>query len=772
MADNALRSKMSHRGGLTSGSSGGHSMESNTLVQKLRNSISKQVQSRVTNILQEVQKFSDTDKLFLYLQLPSGPSAGERRRYCDNLAYRPMSAANFGKIIRDVFPNIKARRLGGRGQSKYCYSGIRRKSVVSMAPLPSLDLKRADNLELTELVQSHNNEVMDAACTLICDWAGKILWRTFDSVVEVAQFLLQQHIISPRSASAELIKSVSVSEPTAKPYKVVKRPEPPLKDTGADSDEKDGAEMESPSEKENSCKPSSPKPAEKMKITETQKQKQASSPEVDALVARLPPLLPRMMPVKPLDGVRTSPAVLAPKIATTQLGGAVKVTPLQLSVGGTSSPMPITLPAGMNSAGLLSQQAAVPMINMILPSMPPSAIGVPLSEAQATPKSTGNEGVVAASAGKLREESHRATMIPGKGQKRQSELPTATGEMPPKRKRGRPRKIPPESQSPTKSSIVPKSSLDFGYISGLTSSAESGLLVEVIQVTIGDDTVGTTVPNEAHLKDFPKAAEDMDNAALKPTSDQDANVEASSAVPCQGAIMPGMPGTPEKVDQSLRMCKDTLSTSGVQGIGVITAHPSQANSSSVVTYAEDAALESSDAGASRRVSKTVIEHTAGSKDVSASKQMGGEAQAAGSQGCISVIQSRVEKTQLDVRGSKLEKAIEASSQMGGDGPELISEVLAKPSQSQPLEPDTASPQCPLETAGTKSSSTKPGASTGSGTSLLAALGSAAEMEAFNKSSPPSGVTTLERGFEERRDACKSNPVSEQENTVPGPSSTS
>lgn len=28
---------------------------------------------------QDVQKFSDSDKLYLYLQLPSGPSLGEKR---------------------------------------------------------------------------------------------------------------------------------------------------------------------------------------------------------------------------------------------------------------------------------------------------------------------------------------------------------------------------------------------------------------------------------------------------------------------------------------------------------------------------------------------------------------------------------------------------------------------------------------------------------------------------------------------------------------------
>uniref|UniRef100_A0A671UQQ6 RFX-type winged-helix domain-containing protein n=1 Tax=Sparus aurata TaxID=8175 RepID=A0A671UQQ6_SPAAU len=130
------------------------------LLQRLKGNISKSVQTKVDQILQDVQRFSDNDKLYLYLQLPSGPSSGDKsggdsssfntadqlhtcnwirshleehsdtclpkqdvyetyKRYCENLQHRPLSAANFGKIIRDIFPNIKARRLGGRGQSKY-----------------------------------------------------------------------------------------------------------------------------------------------------------------------------------------------------------------------------------------------------------------------------------------------------------------------------------------------------------------------------------------------------------------------------------------------------------------------------------------------------------------------------------------------------------------------------------------------------------------------------------------------------------------------------
>ncbi|XP_017695603.1 PREDICTED: DNA-binding protein RFX5, partial [Lepidothrix coronata] len=108
---------------------------------------SKSVQSKVDSILQDVQKFSDSDKLYLYLQLPSGPSLGEKR-----------------------------------WQS-----------------------------ELSELVQSYPSEVMEAACALTCDWAEKILKRSFNNIVEVAQFLLQQHIISSRSAHADLVMAMVVS---------------------------------------------------------------------------------------------------------------------------------------------------------------------------------------------------------------------------------------------------------------------------------------------------------------------------------------------------------------------------------------------------------------------------------------------------------------------------------------------------------------------------------------------------------------------------------
>uniref|UniRef100_A0A3B4FDP0 Regulatory factor X, 5 n=1 Tax=Pundamilia nyererei TaxID=303518 RepID=A0A3B4FDP0_9CICH len=237
------------QGGLETGEG---DTEPSMLLQKLKSNISSGSFTVGFFQQQDVQRFSDNDKLYLYLQLPSGPSSGDKSgsdsssfntadqlhtcnwirshleehsdtclpkqdvyetyKYCENLQQRPLSAANFGKIIRDIFPNIKARRLGGRGQSKYPFRlkvGIRRKTVLNMPLLPNLDLKNDPSYLF--LVQTYKQEVTEAACELICDWAQKILKRSFDTVVEIARYLIQEHIVNPRCSQAELVSSAALA---------------------------------------------------------------------------------------------------------------------------------------------------------------------------------------------------------------------------------------------------------------------------------------------------------------------------------------------------------------------------------------------------------------------------------------------------------------------------------------------------------------------------------------------------------------------------------
>ncbi|GAB1287820.1 DNA-binding protein Rfx5 [Apodemus speciosus] len=326
--------------------------EPTTLLQRLRGTISKAVQNKVEGILQEVQKFSDNDKLYLYLQLPAGPSVGDKssepsilsneeymhayrwirnhleehmdtclpkqsvydayRKYCESLACcRPLSTANFGKIIREIFPDIKARRLGGRGQSN-----------PEMGP---------------EVSPAPRDELVEAACALTCDWAERILKRSFSSIVQVARYLLQQHLISARSAHAHVLKAGGLAEederaPRERSSCKSKNGTENLEGGGPKKPERPA---QPPKELEARAGIDLPGRAERKKSVIDSSVPAASKPQVNALVARLPVLLPR-----------------APQSLITPIPGTLKVAtlPLPTRVGGP--------------------QTAVPIINMILPPVP------------------------------------------------------------------------------------------------------------------------------------------------------------------------------------------------------------------------------------------------------------------------------------------------------------------------------------------------------------------------------------------------------------------
>ncbi|XP_076583754.1 DNA-binding protein RFX7-like [Chaetodon auriga] len=234
--------------------------EASALQLRIKNSICKSVQSKVENILQDVEKFSDIEKLYLYLKLPSGPSTNtdksdqsalsssrtqqmhafswihnhleeypetslpkqevydEYKSFCDNLNYHPLSAADFGKMMKNVFPNMKARRLGMRGKSKYCYSGLRKRPFVHMPSLPTLDLHKTgdglqcDVLESAGQLGSIKEDVRLAACDLVCEWAQKVLKRQFDAVEDLARFLIDSHYISNKSLAALTITTGTATE--------------------------------------------------------------------------------------------------------------------------------------------------------------------------------------------------------------------------------------------------------------------------------------------------------------------------------------------------------------------------------------------------------------------------------------------------------------------------------------------------------------------------------------------------------------------------------
>lgn len=46
--------------------------------------------------------------------------------YCAREDVKPLSTADFGKVMKQFFPSIRPRRLGTRGNFRYCYAVMRK----------------------------------------------------------------------------------------------------------------------------------------------------------------------------------------------------------------------------------------------------------------------------------------------------------------------------------------------------------------------------------------------------------------------------------------------------------------------------------------------------------------------------------------------------------------------------------------------------------------------------------------------------------------------
>ncbi|XP_027052632.1 uncharacterized protein LOC113679856 [Pocillopora damicornis] len=232
--------------------------------QALQSFVSKEIQERIQKILEEVQQLSDTEKLLLYLRLPGETATDskddfdnnqalpisttraeqtqafhwirchleecdnnstlpkhevydEYKAHCESMnAARTLSAPDFGKIIKCVFPRVKARRLGTRGNSKYCYSGIQRKKNVKPPTLPTLQIPSPSEKEKSSMNSANNlaggdkieeDQTLSAACLLVCEWANKLLGRVFSTLIELAKFLVSGSYVSSKSMAAYVVLS-------------------------------------------------------------------------------------------------------------------------------------------------------------------------------------------------------------------------------------------------------------------------------------------------------------------------------------------------------------------------------------------------------------------------------------------------------------------------------------------------------------------------------------------------------------------------------------
>ncbi|ESP02590.1 hypothetical protein LOTGIDRAFT_138119, partial [Lottia gigantea] len=190
----------------------------------------------------DVNRLSDVEKFLLYLKLPTGSQSEDVLRqtptsalhssnraeqaqaftwirshleedneicvpkqevfedykeYCDSHDRKSLCAADFGKVMKCVFPNVKARRLGQQDIHTYCYSGLRKKLEVQPPALPELEV-----CPRKLKVSNEEDELFLASCQLVCEWAQKLIGSHFNSLSELSEHLVGNHYVNSKSMAA------------------------------------------------------------------------------------------------------------------------------------------------------------------------------------------------------------------------------------------------------------------------------------------------------------------------------------------------------------------------------------------------------------------------------------------------------------------------------------------------------------------------------------------------------------------------------------------
>lgn len=102
--------------------------------------------------------------------------------------------------MKQVFPDIRPRRLGTRGHSRYCYAAMRKATKLNPPQLP--DLTSSQNLNACH----SNGDKEDASWKVIKSWSENLLGSRFESVDDLVSHI--SHMSSPSTSSAATSKQM------------------------------------------------------------------------------------------------------------------------------------------------------------------------------------------------------------------------------------------------------------------------------------------------------------------------------------------------------------------------------------------------------------------------------------------------------------------------------------------------------------------------------------------------------------------------------------
>lgn len=99
--------------------------------------------------------------------------------------------------MKQVFPDIRPRRLGTRGHSRYCYAAMRKATKLPPPVLPDLTSPSETS--------SRSYEQDESTWKLIKNWSESLLSAQFDSADDLASHISQNKLNSPSTSTSKQI---------------------------------------------------------------------------------------------------------------------------------------------------------------------------------------------------------------------------------------------------------------------------------------------------------------------------------------------------------------------------------------------------------------------------------------------------------------------------------------------------------------------------------------------------------------------------------------
>lgn len=97
--------------------------------------------------------------------------------------------------MKQVFPDIRPRRLGTRGHSRYCYAAMRKATKLPPPVLPDLSSQSDTSLK--------NSEKEDGTWKVIKSWSESLLNVQFESADDLASHITQSKLGLPSSSTSK-----------------------------------------------------------------------------------------------------------------------------------------------------------------------------------------------------------------------------------------------------------------------------------------------------------------------------------------------------------------------------------------------------------------------------------------------------------------------------------------------------------------------------------------------------------------------------------------